>query len=257
MPGLLTIAGLCVEAPGASEGLRHAFAGGSTPAFRIVGRDVSAPGEADRNQAYSWSIDSSGKGSLRGPGIEARIERKGRDLVVAHAPGVPAIDAAIRLLLAEHLLNSGGLLVHGVAVAGEGRAVLFTGQSGAGKSTLGHWASLGGLTRLSDELVAVVPRNDGVFEAHGTPWNIGQAASAELCRVGLLSHAPEHSLEPVGASEVLRTLIGNVLLPEPDAANRARAFANATRLLSAVPSCRLRFARDAGVADALRVALTR
>ena len=159
------------------------------------------------------------------------------------------------MLLADSLLRRGGLLVHGVALATESKAALFTGHSGAGKSTLGVWGSRGGLSLLSDELVAIVPEGGG-FTVHGTPWNTGTGGSATLAMLGVLAHGPDARLRPVEPSTVLRVLLSNVVEPGETPQVRASLFRIASQVLAAVPAREFSFAPDASVAEALRGALT-
>ena len=167
------------------------------------------------------------------------------------------LDVTVRVLLARDLARRGGLLVHGVGIAeGEGeRAALFTGDSGAGKSTLGRCAVEGGLLRISDELVAVVPTGDRLWRLCGTPWNAGSASSGVLTNVGVLAHAPRDAVESVAPSEVMRVLLDNVLLAEESAEARLQLVRYVTALLNDVPSVRLSFAPTPRVADTLRAML--
>lgn len=190
-------------------------------------------------------------GSLRleGDGFVAEISADRRKGWVRQPPERFPTEAVLRVLLAESLLRRGGMLIHGVALAHEGRAAVFTGFSGAGKSTLGHWGTQGGLSLLSDELVAVVPDGEG-FTVHGTPWNAGGPGRAALAMIGILTHAAEATLSPIEPSAVLRVLLSNVLEPGPEA--RGPLFHLASGLLDKVPTRRLAFAKDAQVARVLR-----
>lgn len=192
--------------------------------------------------------------SLRGEGFEAQLaaDRATGELTQSGDRG--PTEAVVRMLLAEWLARRGGVLVHGVAVASNGKAAVFTGPSGAGKSTLGACAAAGALTVLADELVALVPFGEG-FAAHGTPWNVGAPGSAALARLGLLAHAPAPALAPVAPTEVLRVLLSNVLEPSDSPAARAHSFRCAQRLLASAPASTLSFAPDASVAAVLTEAL--
>jgi hypothetical protein len=194
--------------------------------------------------------------ALEGEGFRAELSADRREARLEGPIDPFPVTAVVRVLLAEALLLRGGLLVHGCAVAHQGKAALFTGDSGAGKSTLGKWASQGGLTRLADELVAVLPDGDG-FRVHGTPWNVGTNASARLTHIGVLAHTPGAQLRPVPASTVLRVLLSNVLEPGDTNEVRAMLFQIASKILSVVPTYELGFARNLEVANVLRDALSR
>lgn len=193
---------------------------------------------------------------LEGDGFEAWVSADRRSGWVRQAPELFPLGAVVRVLLGESLLARGGLLVHGVALAHEGRGALFTGHSGAGKSTLGRWGSAGGLRLLADELVAVLPDGEG-FRVHGTPWNAGGPGDAALGMIGLLVHAGSAQLTPIEPSLVLRELLSNVLEPAASAVARAQLFRIASRLLAAVPAKHLAFAPNLEVAHALTAALAR
>jgi hypothetical protein len=198
--------------------------------------------------------ESSGALRLEGDGYRALVQADRRHATIEQPPDRFATEAVLRILLADSLLRRGGLLIHGVALAHGSNAALFTGQSGAGKSTLGHWGARGGLTLLSDELVAVVPEGDR-FVAHGTPWNVGGNMSARLSVLGLLRHARDAQLGPIEPSAVLRVLLSNLVEPAETPSVRAQLFQIAGRLLAATAARELSFAPDPGAAEALKAAL--
>lgn len=183
--------------------------------------------------------------TLSADGLQASVEGQGRF----------PVETVLKVMLARALARRGGLLVHGVAVAHQGRAALFTGHSGAGKSTLGGlWGQAGGQV-LSDELVAAWPEPGRGWRAAGTPWNVGQAAEAELRAVGTLAWDGVSRWEPQAAGDVGRMLLVNALLPEATPAGRGGLLGAAGRLLSEVSPVRLVFARDASVAAVIQGAL--
>ncbi|WP_426752165.1 hypothetical protein [Myxococcus sp. Y35] len=183
--------------------------------------------------------------TLSADGLQAQVVGQGRF----------PVETALKVMLARALARRGGLLVHGVAVAHQGRAALFTGHSGAGKSTLGTlWASAGGQV-LSDELVAVWPEAELGWRVAGTPWNVGLPVEARLVAVGTLAWAASSRWESQPAGEVGRLLLLNALLPEATPSGRGGLLASAGRLLTEVAPVRLTFARDASVASVLQGAL--
>jgi hypothetical protein len=72
----------------------------------------------------------------------------------------------------------------------------------------------------------------------------------------VLEHHPRHQVEPWPPSEVLRTLMPNLLFADSTGETRSEGFRISTALVQAVPCAKLRFARDKGVAAALREALS-
>lgn len=167
------------------------------------------------------------------------------------------VEAVLKLLLARTLLPRGGLVVHGVGLTDGARAAVFVAESGGGKSTLARCAVDGGLTLLADELVALAPTPGG-YAAHGTPWNTGTPARAQLARVGSLGWAepPEADvLVPHAPLALLPTLLANTLTADDRAATKHATLQAAQQLLTSVATGRLMFAPTPAVAQAVRAAL--
>ena len=165
-----------------------------------------------------------------------------------------AVENVLKVLLADWLLDQGGLLLHSAAVCLESRACLFIGPSGAGKSTLASLCASAGWQVLADELVAVRPTGR-TYQCSGTPWNVGAPVPASLKLVGELAFAPENRLEPVHAGDLVRLMLANALMPDPSASGRAKMFRNASRLLERVPSARLHFSSTIPPTSALKARL--
>ncbi len=223
-------------------------------AFRITAHFSRPTGGASvATQRRGPEVERPGPGrlSLRGDGYRGELDLEARTAELDQGPERFPIDAAIRAVLADRLGSDGGVLVHGVGLAVEGRGWLFTGPSGAGKSTLGGLASAGGARLLSDELVVVRNAADQVI-LEGTPWNVGFPERAPAVGLGLLGWGSAHRLEEVPASEVLRTLIANVALTDDSPEARARAFRTCSELVSRLRPARLVFALTPGVVEALR-----
>ncbi|WP_043711291.1 hypothetical protein [Corallococcus macrosporus] len=231
----------------------HPVEGGEVARLVAVGPAVVRPAPDIRAlprilRAPDGSLSLAGEdydATLSADGLQARVEGRGRF----------PVETVLKVMLARALARRGGLLVHGVAVAHQGRAALFTGPSGAGKSTLGAlWAQAGGEV-LSDELVAVWPAPGGGWRAAGTPWNVGLAAEARLSAVGTLAWEGVSRWEAQAAGEVGRMLLLNALLPEATPAGRGGLLAAAGRVLSEEAPVRLVFARDASAAAVIQGAL--
>jgi hypothetical protein len=82
----------------------------------------------------------------------------GRDVAVETEPGVTDRDAAGFVLgpaFGILLYQRGALVVHGAAVAKDGRAVAICGASGAGKSTLAAALCRGGCAFVADDISVV------------------------------------------------------------------------------------------------------
>ncbi|AKQ66290.1 putative ATP-binding membrane transport protein [Myxococcus hansupus] len=228
-------------------------AGEEVARLRAVPPAELRPEPSTRTLPRTSRLEGGGVG-LAGEDYEATLSADGRQAHVVGRGRFP-IETVLKVMLARALARRGGLLVHGVAVAHQGRAALFTGHSGAGKSTLGAlWGQAGGQV-LADELVAVWPEAGGGWRAAGTPWNVGQPVEARLTAVGTLAWDAASRWEVQPAGEVGRMLLLNALLPEATPAGRGGLLAAAGRLLSEVAPVRLVFARDASVATAIQGAL--
>jgi hypothetical protein len=161
-------------------------ASADTSSIAIHVEDTRRPAAAPEHLMPSLMVREDGALAISGSDFEATVSADRSTVSLSQAPGRFGIESVVKVLLADRLLSRGGLLLHSVGVASAERAGLFVGHSGAGKSTLGALADQAGLSRLADELVAVVPDSAGGFRAHGTPWNVGRASSAALRMVGCL-----------------------------------------------------------------------
>jgi hypothetical protein len=234
--------------------------GGAVARLEVVAPEVPRPVPTTRELPL---VQRAPDGSLRleGEDYSATLSPDGLRATVVGLGRFP-VETVLKVMLAGALARRGGLLVHGVAMAHQGRAALFVGHSGAGKSTLGAlWTEAGGEV-LSDELVAVWPEPAvestaarGAWRAAGTPWNVGHPLEAPLRAVGTLAWDTGSRWEAQAAGAVGRMLLLNALLPEATAAGRGGLLAAAGRLLSEVAPVRLVFARDASAAEVVRGAL--
>lgn len=251
-----------VAEPGLRDSLRRAFSrfvlpgvpeGASVPRVVLTTPAEPRPAPAVR-QMPQVHREADGTLTLEGEDYSARLSADGLRATVTGQGSFP-VEMVLKVLLAAELARRGGLLVHGVALAHEGRAALFTGHSGAGKSTLGAlWTAAGG-DLLSDELVAVWPEPGVGWRAAGTPWNVGLPREAALAAVGTLAWDTGSRWEVQAAGAVGRLLMLNALLPEASAAGRSGLLSASGRLLSEVEPVRLVFARDASAAQVVRAAL--
>jgi hypothetical protein len=264
----LRIAGWTVAVEVADAGLRGllrrlfsrflvpAEEGGAAARLEVVTPEVARPAPATRELPRVLRAPE-GSLQLEGEDYSATLAADGLHATVVGQGRFP-VETVLKVMLAGALARRGGLLVHGVAVAHEGRAALFVGHSGAGKSTLGAlWTEAGG-ELLSDELVAVWPElGTGLpaWRVAGTPWNTGVPGEARLKAVGTLAWDTGSRWESQPAGEVGRMLLLNALLPEATAAGRGGLLASAGRLLSEVAPVRLVFARNESAAAVVRGAL--
>src|SRR5262249_30219512 len=85
------------------------------------------------------------------------------------APFDRGVENFLRPLLAEAILERGGMLLHGAGVVSGGRAHIFFGPSGSGKTTVTHLSP--DHVVLSDDLTLVIAADDG-YRAAGIPFGM-------------------------------------------------------------------------------------
>jgi hypothetical protein len=95
---------------------------------------------------------------LRVPRLARFRIAAGRDIAVATEPGVTDRDAAVFVLGTAFgilLHQRGALVLHGAAVAKDGRAIAICGASGAGKSTLAAALCREGYSFVTDDICVI------------------------------------------------------------------------------------------------------
>jgi len=180
-----------------------------------------------------------------------------------NARGPRRVAAAIRAVVARHLVPRGGLSFHAASVLSNGRAWLFAGPRGAGKTTLARrWPAS---ARLGDDHVIVCP--DTVcpdlacagpigYRAFGTPYAGREGTrctpgDAPVGAIFLLEQAPLTAIEPVGHAAAVRTLLQTVIHISAGRSDTEAALDALHRLVRRVPIRRLRFTLGASVESLL------
>lgn len=111
------------------------------------------------------------------------------------------------------------ILVHGSAIAVDGKAYLFTAPSGTGKSThtrmwREHFKDRA--VMINDDKPLVRFKENGVF-IYGTPWNgkhhLGNNISAPLEGVCILERAKENHIARINKKEAYPTLLAQIYRP--------------------------------------------
>jgi hypothetical protein len=161
-----------------------------------------------------------------------------------------SIDAVLRIVHTLVLAKQGGFLLHSASAIRNGKAFLFAGVSGAGKTTISRLAPADA-TLLTDEISYVRKQGEG-YVAYGTPFTgelakLGENASAPVAALYLLAQGPENRIDPVGAADAGRELLGNTLFFAEDPEFVHRAFQAACDFVHSVPVRRLTFMPDARV----------
>jgi hypothetical protein len=158
----------------------------------------------------------------------------------------------LRVLVAYRLLEAGGAVLHGAALAGPGGGHLFLGRSGAGKSTLSRLAAGQGAEVLSDDLNALVPHEGGVLLAKlpfTGDWGDAKAPRAPLPLAALhrLEKSREDALSPLPRAAALALAVACAPFVNADPCRRDALLAVLEHLVSHdLPTWTLSFSLDGG-----------
>ena len=142
----------------------------------------------------------------------------------------------LRVLVAYRLLEAGGAVLHGAALAGPGGGHLFLGRSGAGKSTLSRLAAEQGAEVLSDDLNALVS-DEGEVRLVKLPFtgDWGDAASPRaplpLAALHRLEKSGEDALTPLPRAAALALAVACAPFVNADPCRRDALLAVLDRLL--------------------------
>jgi len=155
-----------------------------------------------------------------------------------------------RVLTAYRLLEQGGVLVHGAAVAAAGRSLLALGRSGAGKTTFARLALARGAEVLSDDLNALRRAAAGTMvEKLPFTGDLGDSASPSdvfpLAALLRLEKSPDDELVPLGRAEAVGLLLACSPFVNVDPHRRETLLANLGTLVPSAgdpPVWALRFA---------------
>lgn len=166
-----------------------------------------------------------------------------------------AIDSVLRIVHTLILAEQGGFLVHAASLIRDGRAFLFAGVSGAGKTTISRLAPPD--AKLLTDEISYVRREGNQYLACGTPFagelaRVGENRSAPLRALFLLEKGPENRIEPMSATEAVRSLMRNILFFAEDAELVRLVFQSACEFIERVPVRRLIFVPDQRVWEIIR-----
>ncbi len=140
---------------------------------------------------------------------------------------------AIYRYISTEFVKHGGFLMHGSAIAHNGRAYLFCAPSGTGKSTHSRmWREAFGdsVTMINDDKPIIIKKN-GEFFACGTPWSgkhdLDTNTSVPLKAVVILARGEENKIERVKPESVLSLLFNQIYRPSD-----SEAYMNTIDLVS-------------------------
>ena len=154
------------------------------------------------------------------------------------------IYGALRLLFSLWCNHLGGMTLHGCSLGQRGKASIFLGRSGAGKTTLVQ-NSMPSLV-LGDDLVAILPDENGVMEAWPTPFG-GRERIPVTChhplpveRIGLLEHAKRTEMRQLSREDAVRGILGHMFQFDNSTRQRSQSLRLACELASRIPVCTAR-----------------
>ncbi len=130
---------------------------------------------------------------------------------------------AIYRFIATKMLEYGGFLMHGSAIAKDGRAYLFCAPSGTGKSTHTRlWRErFPECFMINDDKPIIMKKDDG-FYACGTPWSgkhdLDTNVSLPLKGIVILQRGEKNVIERVMPEAVLGLLFNQIYRPQDQTA---------------------------------------
>ncbi len=130
---------------------------------------------------------------------------------------------AIYRYLCTKFLDYDGFLMHGSALAVDGKAYLFLAPSGTGKSTHARlWReTLGERVVMINDDKPLIRKIDGVFYACGTPWSgkhdLDTNTAVPLKGLVLLKRGETDSIERAAPAAVLGLLFNQIYRPAKEA----------------------------------------
>jgi hypothetical protein len=170
----------------------------------------------------------------------------------------PFDGPALELLMAHHLAQGGGAIIHACGIAVDGRGFLFVGQSGAGKSTLARiWDEETGVDILSDDRI-ILRKKGRQFWIYGTPWHgdggFASPQSVRLEKIFFLKHSNKNSIGPVDGIARVSRLIACSFPTHWDPQGMAFTLDMFTDLAATVPFYDLAFTPDRRALEAIEQA---
>jgi hypothetical protein len=181
-------------------------------------------------------------------------------------PSANSLEACVRIALSLALPRHGALMMHASAVEHAGHALVFTGVSGAGKSTISSLLDRAPARKIGDEIIVLrrpvddgarwsvtIPPYLGPFDGRG----IAHGASAPLDGIHVLVQATRHARAAMQPTAALRELLRHILVYVAEPRTAEHVLALVAELTAAVPTYRLEFRKDDGVASVLGIAYPR
>jgi hypothetical protein len=243
----------------------RAFPTDAPPALEIDVERVEEGFARDRGPEYPAFARTLGAGGrLRVERFDAEGEIDTGELPLRASfrvgPSANSLEACVRIALSLALPRAGSLMMHASAVEHDGRALVFTGVSGAGKSTISSLLDRAPSRKIGDEIIVLtrpasrwhvfIPPYLGPFDTTG----IAHGASAPLDGIHVLVQAPRHERAAMTPTAALRELLRHVLVYVAEPRTAEHVLALVADLTRQVPTYRLEFLKDPGVASVLGIA---
>ena len=161
----------------------------------------------------------------------------------------------IRAALAWRMLSRGGALLHAAGIILRDRAFVLAGPADSGKSTWARLAEEAGGSVLSDDLVLLEGRGDGI-EALGAPFrstheNTLGPGRWPLAAILFPVHGSEAALSPVSGIESYAKVLANLPFVADGVAADPRVTETIEAWIDSVPTRKLTFGRDPAFIDTL------
>lgn len=217
--------------------------------MKVAGESFAVSALYPQTERYcrNYSIDEPGTHYIEMTEQDIVKEREffvqdapGNDPSLSKAPGGFIENVALLRKIAEFFPAHRGMLVHGSAIAVDGKGYLFTALSGTGKST--HTALLrkllGDRTQMvNDDKPIVRFAEDGIMIC-GTPWMgkhcIGNNVMVPLCGIFFLRQSPDNELKKIEAADALPLLMCQSYRPD-NAEDLFATFDMVEEILNIVP----------------------
>lgn len=247
--------------------LAAAYRGFATDAAPLLTIDVERVDGFDRERgpeypAFARALRADGRLHVERFDAEGDLDTGALPLAASFrvGPSANSLEACVRIALSLALPRHGALMMHASAVEHAGHALVFTGVSGAGKSTISSLLDRAPARKIGDEIIVLRPV-DGRWHVTIPPYlgpydsrGIAHGASAPLDGIHVLVQATRHARTAMPAGAALRELLRHVLVYVAEPRTAEHVLALVADLTREVPTYRLEFRKDAGVASVLGIA---
>lgn len=160
------------------------------------------------------------------------------------------IENVLRIVVAYHVLQTGGLMLHSGCFNDGKQAWVVFGHSGAGKSTASRFAVDASLQVMSDDINLLVPDEQYGWMVHKVPFSgdyqPDYTGPEKLPLAGIyhLNQSPDNRLQPVSPAEGVSLLSASAPFINEDPWRADQLLAVCADIVSTHPVSRLYFAKN-------------